>query len=389
MAAKSILKSSASALIALALGTAALLPSAATAQERDQRGPRGGERVERSVPAPARAQAPAQAPAWQGRAPAANPQPSWNNRPNGGGFGGGYQASQTPRPTNQGNWNRDRERGDRGNGASPIGQPSNGRPAWTYNGAQGSYQGSQAPRPGTTIGTGTGTGTPAWGGRNPTYSDPARGQQGGRDTAWNGRDGRGNDGRGWTDRGNRDRDGNLNRDRDRDRDRDHDWRRNNNSQWGSGWNSNGSRDWRRDRDGWRGNTWRGNGWNNNRWANNDWRGNRWNDNHWGNNGWRGWDRDGWRRNNRYDWSNWRNRHRSSFSLGFYYAPWQGYNYSRFDIGVVIGQPFYAERYWLADPWAYRLPPADGPYRWVRYYNDALLVDIYSGEVVDAVYDIFW
>jgi hypothetical protein len=26
---------------------------------------------------------------------------------------------------------------------------------------------------------------------------------------------------------------------------------------------------------------------------------------------------------------------------------------------------------------------------VRYYNDALLVDIYSGEVVDTVYGIFW
>jgi hypothetical protein len=36
-----------------------------------------------------------------------------------------------------------------------------------------------------------------------------------------------------------------------------------------------------------------------------------------------------------------------------------------------------------------LPPAYGPYRWVRYYNDALLVDIYTGRVVDTVYDIFW
>ena len=31
----------------------------------------------------------------------------------------------------------------------------------------------------------------------------------------------------------------------------------------------------------------------------------------------------------------------------------------------------------------------GPYRWVRYYDDALLVDIYSGEVVDVIYDFFW
>ncbi|WP_409574764.1 RcnB family protein [Sphingopyxis sp. PET50] len=33
--------------------------------------------------------------------------------------------------------------------------------------------------------------------------------------------------------------------------------------------------------------------------------------------------------------------------------------------------------------------AYGGYRWVRYYNDALLVDTYSGEVVDVIYDFFW
>ncbi|MEG8047084.1 RcnB family protein [Sphingomonas aerolata] len=36
-----------------------------------------------------------------------------------------------------------------------------------------------------------------------------------------------------------------------------------------------------------------------------------------------------------------------------------------------------------------MPEAYGPYRWVRYYNDALLVDLDSGRVVDTVYDIFW
>ena len=133
---------------------------------------------------------------------------------------------------------------------------------------------------------------------------------------------------------------------------------------------------------WRGNNYgRGYGWG----TNNGWRGN-------GggyNNGRHDWDRDSWRRDNRYDWSGWRNRHRSTFSLGFYSAPWRDYSYSRLSIGVVIGAPFYSQRYWIADPWAYRLPPADGPYRWVRYYDDALLVDIYSGEVVDVIYDIFY
>src|SRR3546814_4031541 len=50
---------------------------------------------------------------------------------------------------------------------------------------------------------------------------------------------------------------------------------------------------------------------------------------------------------------------------------------------------FGSSYWINDPYNYRLPPAYGPYRWVRYYNDALLVDTYTGEVVDVVYDIFW
>ena len=59
------------------------------------------------------------------------------------------------------------------------------------------------------------------------------------------------------------------------------------------------------------------------------------------------------------------------------------------IGFALDSLFYSSRYWIDDPWQYRLPDAYGPYRWVRYYDDALLVDIYSGEVVDGMYDFFW
>ena len=50
---------------------------------------------------------------------------------------------------------------------------------------------------------------------------------------------------------------------------------------------------------------------------------------------------------------------------------------------------WSENYWIDDPYEYRLPPVEWPYRWVRYYNDALLIDTESGQVVDTVYDIFW
>ena len=344
MATKSVLKNSASALLALLLGTAALIPATASAQERVDRGERGAGRMQRMErPAPPPVQAQVQAQVQAPRAPVMNP-------PSGGGWQGrpawssnGSQPARPAPPANpngsQGGWQGrqawqnggggDRERGDRGNGVYPNGQPTFGRPAWSGNGGQ-VPQARPAP--------------PAWGTRNPTYVDPNRAN-----TGWQGNNA--------NDRNRGDRDGQRNGQRD--------------------WQNNRGNNWQGGDDRWRGNrSWQGN---------NGWRGNGWGYN----NGGRGWDRNGWRRNNRYNWYGWRNSHRSTFSLGLYYAPWQGYSYSRFGIGAVIGAPFYDQRYWIADPWAFRLPPADGPYRWVRYYDDALLIDIYSGEVVDVIYDIFW
>lgn len=98
----------------------------------------------------------------------------------------------------------------------------------------------------------------------------------------------------------------------------------------------------------------------------------------------------WRRDRRYDWRDYRVRNRSAYRLPRYYAPhgWH-YGYRRFGIGYTLNSILFGSSYWITDPWEYRLPPAYGPYRWVRYYNDALLVDIYSGTVVDVVYGIFW
>jgi nickel/cobalt transporter regulator len=100
--------------------------------------------------------------------------------------------------------------------------------------------------------------------------------------------------------------------------------------------------------------------------------------------WRG----DWRNDRRYNWSDWRRRHRSLFRLGFYYDPF-GWSYHRYGPGWRLWPHYYQSRYWLDDPWMYRLPPAYGPYRWVRYWDDALLVNIYTGQVVDVVHNFFW
>ncbi|MFN3435996.1 MAG: RcnB family protein, partial [Sphingomonas sp.] len=92
----------------------------------------------------------------------------------------------------------------------------------------------------------------------------------------------------------------------------------------------------------------------------------------------------------YDWNQYRQANRGAYRLPRYYAPsgW-GYGYRRFSVGVSLSSILFSQNYWIDDPYAYRLPDAYGPYRWVRYYDDALLVDVRSGVVVDVVYDIFY
>ena len=109
--------------------------------------------------------------------------------------------------------------------------------------------------------------------------------------------------------------------------------------------------------------------------------------------WNG-DRDGqrwssqWRRDPRYDWQRYRQHNRWVFNLGSYYDPF-GWGYRPLSAGFTLYSGYYRSSFWIDDPWQYRLPPVYGPYRWVRYFDDAVLVDIYSGQVVDVIRDFFW
>lgn len=163
-----------------------------------------------------------------------------------------------------------------------------------------------------------------------------------------------------------------NRTGDDRRDRDANWRNNNNGR-DNNWRNNDRRN-----DSWRYG-------NNNNWANNGGRLNdrqRWQDQ-------RRWD-NGWRNDRRYDWRSYRNSYRSIYSPGRYYAPrgWS-YGYRPFSSGIFMDSMFYSNNYWLNDPYEYRLPPAYGSMRWIRYYDDALLVDTRDGYVVDVIRDFFF
>jgi hypothetical protein len=96
----------------------------------------------------------------------------------------------------------------------------------------------------------------------------------------------------------------------------------------------------------------------------------------------------WRDNHRYDWRRWRDRHRSWFHVGVYYDPF-GWSYRPYQIGWRLWPSYYSSRYWIDDPWYYRLPYAPPGYVWIRYWDDAILVDRWSGEVVDVIPNFFW
>jgi Ni/Co efflux regulator RcnB len=100
--------------------------------------------------------------------------------------------------------------------------------------------------------------------------------------------------------------------------------------------------------------------------------------------WRG----DWRSDRRYDWRNHRRRHRSLFRFGFYYDPF-GWSYRPYSIGWRLWPSYYRSSYWLHDAWTYRLPYAPPGYRWIRYYDDVLLVDTWDGRVVDVIRNFFW
>jgi hypothetical protein len=210
--------------------------------------------------------------------------------------------------------------------------------------------------------------------------------------------GRGPDGRPgqWAGAGNRPQPqpGQVRRDEDRGRDsrwsnnrRPDDARRGDadRARWGNDrrpddrrWDNNNRGDDRR---------WDNAGRDNRRWDN-DRRGN---DRRWDNDR-RDWNgrgyRSDWRNDRRYDWRSWRNAHSDRYRSRYYAPRGWNYGYRPFYRGAFLQSFFYAPSYWLADPWDYRLPPVYGPYRWVRYYGDVLLVNVDTGEVVDVIQGFF-
>ncbi len=91
----------------------------------------------------------------------------------------------------------------------------------------------------------------------------------------------------------------------------------------------------------------------------------------------------WGRN---DWRGYREDHRDLYRG----SGWRSDNrYRAFSPGVRIGLGYYQPRYYINDYGRYRLPPPGYHQRWVRHYNDVLLIDVRSGYVVDVIRNFYW
>ncbi|HWA04616.1 MAG TPA: RcnB family protein [Rhizomicrobium sp.] len=67
---------------------------------------------------------------------------------------------------------------------------------------------------------------------------------------------------------------------------------------------------------------------------------------------------------------------------------RGWRYRRWAIGAILPALFLANEYYYDDYASAGLQTPPPGYRWVRYGDDLLLVNVRTGEVEDTAYDVF-
>jgi Ni/Co efflux regulator RcnB len=88
-----------------------------------------------------------------------------------------------------------------------------------------------------------------------------------------------------------------------------------------------------------------------------------------------------RRQYREDWRDYR---RSNPRI-YYRAGWRApFRYNRFAVGARIAPAYWGPRYVIGDPYRYRLPRPYAGSRWVRHYDDVLLINVRTGRVRQVI-----
>lgn len=75
---------------------------------------------------------------------------------------------------------------------------------------------------------------------------------------------------------------------------------------------------------------------------------------------------------------WRPYHRPH---GWYYRHWR--------FGEFLPRMFWGHTYWIMSYWSFDLPTPPPGCVWVRYGDDALLIDTTTGEIIEVMYNLFW
>ena len=72
-----------------------------------------------------------------------------------------------------------------------------------------------------------------------------------------------------------------------------------------------------------------------------------------------------------------------------YARPSGWFYNRWVYGQIFPRIFWTTDYWLTDYWGYGLIDPPYGYVWVRYGDDAVLVNVQTGLILRVVYNVFY
>jgi Ni/Co efflux regulator RcnB len=76
-----------------------------------------------------------------------------------------------------------------------------------------------------------------------------------------------------------------------------------------------------------------------------------------------------------------------YRIGPYYRP-AGWVERRWGFGMVLPRAYWAAPYLIADYWLFALEVPPAGYEWVRVGGDAMLVNITTGEILQAEYGVF-
>ena len=77
-----------------------------------------------------------------------------------------------------------------------------------------------------------------------------------------------------------------------------------------------------------------------------------------------------------------------YRIGGYRAPY-GYYVRTWGFGEFLPRGWWGQDYWIGDFLDYGLPYPPPGYEWVRVGGDALMIDRYTGRIVQVVRGIFW